>query len=146
MRKKYGSIVKLRRMREEDVARQMQELRVRLRRDEEELETLRSRVSAMDRSLGRVMREGARRTLHELQLHAAYLGRLAEAEKAQGRRVKERRREVSRKREELGEAAKERRIAETLQEKDWRRTMDEARRKEQKEIDETATLRFSRMD
>jgi len=144
MKKKFQSILKLRKMREKDVSIQMVRLQEKLDKDEQELNRLQAAVSDRDRLVEAMIGNGASFSPHELRMQNEYLGHVSEAVRQQNNVVEERSRSVHDKRRELGEAAVKRKVAETLQNRAWEEALSDARKKETKELDETATLRHSR--
>lgn len=144
MKKKFKSILKLRKMREKDVSIQMVRLQKKLDEDEQELHRLESVVVDRDQRVEALVGNGASFSPHDLRLQSEYLGHVNAAVRQQHEVVEDRSRNVDDKRQELGDAARERKIVETLQDRAWEEARSEARRKETKELDETATVRHSR--
>ncbi len=144
MKKKYSGIHKLRKWKEERIQNEMGVLNHTLDDDKKKLAGIKTSVSDNDGVIERFFKEGALTSINEIRLHSSYMTHLSGQMQKQESLVELRNEEMRKKRMELGEAAKQRKIVETLRDKAWAEFLRQGNRKEQKELDEAAILRHSR--
>jgi len=112
-----------------------------LREEEERLVGLRRTYREASEEVDELKTSG--RT-HELGLYAAYLARLKTTIAGQEKAIEEARGELERRRGELLEATKEKKVVEVMRERSFEAFRKRERRRDQKETDELATTRFKR--
>ncbi len=144
MKKKYSGIHKLRKWKEERIQNEMGVLNHTLDDDKKKLAVIKTSVSDNDGVIERFFKEGVLTSIHEIRLHSSYMTHLSRQMQRQESLVELRNEEMRKKRMELGEAAKQRKIVETLRDKAWAEFLRQGNKKEQKELDEAAILRHSR--
>lgn len=144
MKKKYSGIHKLRKWKEEKIQNEVGFLNHTLENDKKKLSVIKTCVSDHDGCIEKILKQGAVASIHEIGLHSSYMTHLSGQVQKQESLVECRSEEMRKKRVELGEAAKQRKIVETLRDKAWAEFLRQGDKKEQKELDEAATIRHSR--
>ena len=141
MTKKYSSVLKVRKWKEDGILNEMGNLNRVLAMDKERLTNLKDVINEQSRTMTDVLREGNISTLHEVGLYSNYLVHLSSEVKKQERLVAKREKDVECKRQELGDAAKDRKVVETLQDKAFKADLRERARKEQREVEDVSSSR-----
>ncbi len=144
MKKKYSGIHKLRKWKEEKIQNEVGVLNHTLDSDKKKLAVIKTSVSDNDGSIENFFKEGVITSIHEIGLHSSYMTHLSGQVQKQESVVERRNEEMRKKRLELGEAAKQRKIVETLRDKAWTEFLRQSDKKEQKELDEASVVRHSR--
>ena len=144
MKKKYSGILKLRKWKEEKIQNEVGLLNRTLENDKEKLSNLKMSVSSHDGCIEKILKEGGGVSIHEVGLHSMYMTHLSVQAQKQESVVERRSEKMFQKRVELGEAAKQRKMVETLRDKAWAEFLRQGDKKEQKELDEAAVIRHAR--
>ncbi|MBI5142203.1 MAG: flagellar export protein FliJ [Nitrospirae bacterium] len=144
MTQKYSGILTIRKWKEEGIQNEMARLRNVLSHDEKRLSDLQGNVACHENHVDEIMREGECTSAYELAIYSSYVSHLSGEVRRQETVVKRRSNEVDRKRDELGEAAKDRKIVETLRDKATAEHLREVGRKEQREIDDAVSVRCAK--
>lgn len=144
MTNKYSSILKLRKWKEDGILNEVGRLNQVLETDKRKLSTLEDHMSDHAQNMGDVLREGSLATLHEVGLYSNYLTHLSGEVRRQEKVVEKRQEEMANKRHQLGEAARDRKVVETLREKAVRAELKDHERHAQREVDDVSAIRHGR--
>ncbi len=144
MKKKYSGIHKLRKWKEEKIQNEVGLLSHTLDNDKKKLSAIKSSVSDNDGCIETILKQGSVTSTYEIGLHSSYMNHLLVQVQKQESLVEHRSDEMRKKRLELGEAAKQRKIVETLRDKSWAEFLRQGNKKEQKELDEAAVMRYAK--
>ncbi|WP_456443512.1 flagellar export protein FliJ [Caldithrix abyssi] len=113
-------------------------------RAEDELRALHSSKEALLQQTSQKYQSPSKLNLADLQIHLSYLGQLHDSIEHQNRSVEDLTKAVDRKRLELNEAVKERKIIQTLRDQFAERQKQQIKKAENEKIDEIALRQKSR--